>query len=170
MQVHLILLGDWLFMGTIFRKCLIWVASKTWQCAIKKGAITCFSTLKRRFYWYPTSISGTGRQHSRYRLEVSPWVKVPLWMVCTIQGTGPWMLFSISAIILQTVFISEDVDSTDVILEALQVDLYYRLSSGAQSLMRSVFLSSALLREAFTKLIASINTLFLWLCKPWRDS
>jgi len=27
----------------------------------KKGAFTVFSTLKRRFHWYPTSIIGTGK-------------------------------------------------------------------------------------------------------------
>lgn len=55
MQVHLILLGHWLFIGRVFRKCLTWIASKTQQCAKKTElslvGSTKDTTLKHLLEW-----------------------------------------------------------------------------------------------------------------------
>lgn len=76
------------------------------------------------------------------------------------------MLPKVCAIILQTLLVFENMDCTDVILqvELLQAGLW------CSTIDKICVLTQCLLRAALMKLIARVNTLFLWLCKPLSDS
>lgn len=67
------------------------------------------------------------------------------------------MLLKVCAITLQTLFLFENVDSTDVILQAeiSQAGLW------CSTIDKICVLTQSLLRATFMKLIASVNTLFL---------